>query len=90
MVLNVGLIRAEQISPLLVKVIKSGQQAFVRMKDRYLRGLGFGFDADGLRAAPWALDVYENITDASSPQQMKLAIRAAYRRISNGDTLEMT
>lgn len=87
MILNVGLIRAEDIDAQLVQVIHDGQMAFVRMKSRYLRGLGFGFDAQGLRDAPAAMDAYEAMTDASSPQQMKLAIRAAYARISNGQLL---
>lgn len=89
MILNIGLIRAEEIDLQLVQAIQSGQSAFVRMKDRYLRGLGFGFDADGLRDVPEALDVYESVMDSSSPQQMKLAIRAAYARISKGFLLEI-
>lgn len=62
----------------------------MRCKDRYLRGLPFGFDALGLQQVPDALDAYEAIVDASSPQQLKLAIREAYRRITNGDLLEIT
>ena len=89
MILNVGLIRAEAIDPELVATITAGQMALVRMKDRYLRGLGFGFDAAGLRETPTALDAYEAIMDASSPLQMIHAMRAAYARISNGDLLEI-
>lgn len=89
MILNIGLLRAEEIDASLVQAIQAGQMAFVRMKDRYLRGLGFGFDADGLRDAPAALDAYEAITDASSPQQMKIAIRGAYARITSGQLLEI-
>ena len=89
MMMNIGLIRAEQIDPSLVESMKRGQAAFVRMRDRYQRGLSFGFDAEGLQSAPEALDAYEVIVDASSPLQMLQAIREAYRRISNGDLLEM-
>lgn len=89
MILNVGLIRAEAIDASLVQTIQAGQMAFVRMKDRFLRGLGFGFDADGLRDVPESLDAYEAMMDASSPLQMKLAIRAAYARIMHGDLLEI-
>ncbi len=88
MMMNIGLIRAEQIDAELVAMMKSGQAAFVRMRDRYQRGLSFGFDADGLQSAPAALDAYEVIVDASSPLQMLQSIREAYRRISNGDLLE--
>jgi hypothetical protein len=89
MMMNIGLIRAEQIDVELVDIMKAGQTAFVRMRDRYQRGLSFGFDAEGLQSAPAALDAYEVIVDASSPLQMLQAIREAYKRISNGDLLEM-
>jgi hypothetical protein len=89
MVFNIALMRAEDIDPLLVETMTRGQMAFVRMKDRYLRGLPFGFDAQGLQDVPDALQAYEAIVDASSPLQMRLAINEAYRRIMGGDLLEV-
>ncbi len=89
MVLNVGLIRAESIDESLVTIIHVGQVAFARMKNRFLRGLGFGFDSEGLRDVPVAIDAYEEIMNCSSPMQMKLAIREAYARITSGQLLEM-
>ncbi len=88
MILNIGLLRAEAIDQLVVETVARGQAAFVRMKDRYLRGLALGFDAQGLQDVPDALDACEAITDASSPKQMTLAIKEAYARIMNGDLLE--
>jgi hypothetical protein len=87
MMMNVGMIRAESIDPSLVQTMRLGQDAFVRMKDRYLRGLSFGFDADGLRDAPAALNAYEDILDASSPLQMIMSIRQAWARIAGGELL---
>lgn len=89
MILNVGLLRSEQIDPLLVETMQRGQMAMVRMKDRYLRGLRFGCDAQGLQDIPEAIDAYETVMDASSPLQMKLAIQGAYARISGGQLLEI-
>ena len=89
MILNVGLLRSEQIDPLLVETMQRAQWAMARMKDRYLRGLRFGCDAQGLQDIPQALDAYETVMDASSPLQMKLAIQGAYARIANGDLLEI-
>lgn len=89
MMLNIGLVRAEDIDALLVETVQRGQQAFVRCKDRYLRGLAMGFDAQGLQDVPDALDVHEAIVDKSSPQQLKLAIKEAYRRITHGELLEV-
>ncbi len=89
MVFNIALMRAEDIDPLLVETITRGQMAFVRCKDRYLRGLPFGFDAQGLQDVPDALDAYQAMVDASSPLQMQMAINEAYRRITHGELLEM-
>lgn len=90
MMLNIGLVRAEGIGngELLVQTMQKAQEAMVRMKARYLRGLRFGFDAEGLASVPSALDAYETIMDASSPLQMRQAIQEAYSRITNGDVLE--
>ena len=75
MILNVGLLRSEQIDPLLVETMQ--------------RGLRFGCDAQGLQDIPEAIDAYETVMDASSPLQMKLAIQGAYARISGGQLLEI-
>lgn len=91
MMLNIGLVRSEDIThgELLVHTMQKAQEAMARMKARYLRGLRFGFDAEGLASVPEALDAYETIMDASSPLQMKQAIQEAYYRISNGDVLHI-
>ena len=88
-VLNSALVRAEQIDELLVETIQRGQEAMVRMKDRYLRGLRFGFDAAGLRDVPAALDAWEAMADASSPLQLQHAIKEAYRRMTGGAILTL-
>ena len=89
MILNVGLIRAEKIDPSLVNTMQHAQEAMCRMKDRYLRGLRFGFDAQGLRDAMAALEDYQTIMDASTPLQMMAAIKEAYARIMGGEVLTM-
>lgn len=90
MILNVGLIRAESIDAQLVASMQAAQEAMTRMKDRYLRGLRFGFDAQGLRDTAAAIDDFEVIFDASSPLQMKAAIQEAYKRITDGDVLTVS
>jgi hypothetical protein len=87
--LIVGLVRAEDIDPLLVATMNLGIGAMVRMQQRVMRGLSFGFDADGLRDVPYALEAYEAILVKSSPLQMKLAIQEAWRRVTGGDVLEV-
>ena len=85
MVLNIGLVRAEGIDALLIETMQRAQDAMCRMKDRVLRGLPFGFDASGLSDVPVALDAFEAILDASSPQQMKTAMQVVWQRIFNKD-----
>jgi hypothetical protein len=87
MVLNMGQIRAEQIDPALVHIIERGQLAFVRMQERYRRGLNLGFDAQGLWDVPPALNAYQTIADASSPKQMLQAAHEVYRRMTGGNFL---
>lgn len=85
MILNIALIRAESISPQLVTTAQAAQSAMCRMKERYLKGLRFGFDATGLRDTIAAIDDFEVIFEASTPNQMKAAIKEAYARITNGE-----
>jgi hypothetical protein len=89
MILNVGLLRAEQIDQSLCETMMRGLQAMERMRDRYMRGLTFGCDAQGLQDIPEALDAYEVVMDASSPLQMMQAIQGAYKRITNGEVMEI-
>lgn len=85
--LNAAMICAEQVDALLVDTVQRGQDAMVRMQNRYKRGLRFGFDAHGLRDVPAALDVWEALADNTTKLQRAQAIRESFRRIRNGATL---
>ena len=85
--LNASLVRAEQIDELLVETVKRGQDAMVRMKERYLRGMRFGLDAQGLQDMPPAIDAWEEIANNSSPLQIKYAMEEAFKRASEGNVL---
>lgn len=87
-VLNAALVLAEDIDDLLVETVKRGQDGMVRMKNRYLRGLRFGFDAEGLRDVPAGLDAWETMADNTTPLQKKHAIQEAFRRIKIGEVLQ--
>ncbi len=89
MLMNVGMIRGEDIDPAIVAIMQTGMDAMNRMKARYLQGKSLAFDGAGLEAADYALETYETVMDNSSPLQMIHALREAYKRISNGDLLEM-
>lgn len=87
MQLNFCQIRASEIDELLLHTIQLGQKAMARMKARYLRGLPFGLDADGLSAVPDAIDALIPIVDGSSPLQMRMALAAVVEKMRAGDIL---
>lgn len=82
-------VRSEEISPVLTSTMKLGLSAMQRMHDRHAKGLTLAFDADGLRDVPFALGACEDILAASSPLQMKLAIKEGWRRATGDSTLEI-
>jgi len=86
--LNIVRIRAESIDSGLADTICAGQLAMQRMKERHLRGLALGFDADGLQTVPAALEVHQIITDASSPMQMEDAAGTVLRAFQLGVMLD--
>ena len=88
MQINVGMIRAESIDSGLLQTMRTGQDAFVRMRESYQESGSFSFDGSGLDDAANALDAYEAVLDASSPLQMLAAIREAYKRITSGQLLD--
>lgn len=80
MQLNCALVQAEKVKPKAVAIITAGQEAMARMKERYLKGLNLGFDADGLRDVPIALDAWEQMVNATTALQKRELIKESYRR----------
>lgn len=76
MAMNLGKVRAADIDEQLVALFDRAQDAMVRVKTRYLRCNHFAFDGQGLQVMTEAMDVHEQVTDASSPLQMREALLA--------------
>lgn len=89
MKLSAFTVRAEEISPILASTMNLAMGAMRRMHERYVKGLALAFDADGLRDVPFALAACEDIIEASSPLQMKLAIKEGWRRQTGQNNLEI-
>lgn len=81
---NQVMVRAENIGELAVEVALRGRDALIQMKQRYQRLQKFGPDAAALSDVPPMLDLYYEILHLSSPQQMILAHREAYKRATSG------
>ena len=83
--LNVGLLRGEQISPLIEQTMLAAQEALhdcARIFEAHGRP---GFTGPGLQAIDAALEAYEAITAASTPYQMQQALNDSLHRITHGE-----
>lgn len=84
-VLNVGLIRSEQIGQAGVDLFKQGQAALmdaVRIKEKHGR---YGLTGPALEVLRECIALYEEILSASSALQMARAQNEVMRRIAAGE-----
>lgn len=84
-VLNVGLIRCEQIGEEGVVIFKAAQAALMECDALYGRHKKFGFTGPGLEAIKDAISLYEQILRASTPRQMDDAQRECMARVRRGE-----
>lgn len=85
---NIVLVRSEVIDPLCVETAKRAQDALMRTLDRHQRCDQWGFDGQALQDLPPALDLYEQILELSTPQQMHDAMRVTIERMNAGEVLQ--
>jgi hypothetical protein len=78
--INVGLVRAEQIDPLLEGIMLAARDAMLQADDIRGRHGRYGFTGPGLQAMAEALDAYDAILRASTPHQMNAALRVVIAR----------
>ena len=85
--INIGLIRAEKIDPLLETSLLAGRDALVECDGIRGRHGRYGFTGPGMAAMRTALDDYESIVAASTPHLMQAAIDESIRRMHAGDVV---
>lgn len=85
--LNIGLIRAESIGQPLVEAFKSAGAAMLECVTLYRKHGKFGFTGPGILAMNAAMDDYESVLGASSPNQMEAAAIEGVRRIRKGEVI---
>lgn len=83
-VLNVGLVRSEDIGQQGVEVFKAAQAALMEADRIFATHLHYGFTGPGLEAMRGAIALYEEILQASTPLQMHQAQEECMRRIRAG------
>lgn len=79
--INVGIVRAEQISSACVAPMLAARDALIRCDDIRGRHGRYGFDGPGLAAMAAGLDLYEEMVRNSTPQQMREAMTASLARM---------
>ncbi|GAB3763543.1 hypothetical protein GCM10028796_17220 [Ramlibacter monticola] len=84
-VINVGLIRSEQIGQQGVELFQAAQKALMEAARIRCDHGRFGFTGPGLETLKEAIALYEEILAASSPRQMNLAQDEVLRRIRMGE-----
>lgn len=79
--INVGLIRAEAIDPLVEQMMLRARDALIEADGIYGRHKRYGFSGPGLEAMKDGLQVYEEILSKSTPAQMQAALEESARRM---------
>lgn len=79
--INVGLIRAELIDPLVEQTMLCGSEALRRCDAIYQRHGKYGFNGPDLTTMVDAIELYEGILRLSKPIQMQWALEEAARRM---------
>jgi hypothetical protein len=86
---NVSLLRAENIDPLLVESVQRAQDALLAMLARHQRTGQWGVDYQSREHIPHLLDIYEQLIELSTPQQMHTAMQDTLTRMAQGQTLSV-
>jgi len=82
--INVTMIRAKDIDPLVEQTAKDARDALHRCWTRWENTARWGFDGPALQSIPLALDLYEQLLELSTPIQMQAAMNETIRRMQAG------
>lgn len=85
---NVCVIRGEDINPLCVEVAQRAQAALMRCAARHEKTGRWGFDGPALQELEVVIDLYEQMLELSTPEQMRLAMVESVRRMKDGQVVE--
>lgn len=86
---NVAMVCAEKIDPLVEKTCTDARDALMRMLARQKTHGTWGFDGPGYTAVKEAADVYQQLTALLTGGQLKEAMQECVRRMENGEVMEV-
>ncbi len=85
---NICLIRGEEIDPLCVVAVQRCQEALMRCLHRFEKTGRWGFDGLGIQDIEIVVDLYAQLLEMSTPQQMKAAMLVCVDRTKQGEVLQ--
>ena len=83
-VVNVAMVCAEKIDPLVLETTIRARDALVRAKQRRVRTGVWGFDGPALMDIPPCIDLHEDLVANQTPLQMQKAMTEVIRRMQDG------
>jgi hypothetical protein len=84
-VVNVAMVCAEKIDPLVLETAIRARDALIRCKERRVRTGRWGFDGPALMDIPPCIDLHEQLVAAQTPLQMQKAMQEVIRRMDSGE-----
>lgn len=85
---NVAMVCAERIDPLVEKTCTDARDALMRVLERHTKHGTWGFDGPGYLAVKEAADVYQQLTSLLTGGQLKEAMQECMSRMAAGEVLE--
>lgn len=86
--INVSMVCAERIHPLVERTCTDARDALVRMHARHTRLGAWGLDGPGLQQVADAIDVYEQLTALMQAEDLRRALAEALRRMAAGHVVK--
>jgi hypothetical protein len=85
---NITMVCAERIDPLVEQSCTAARDALQRMYDRHARVGSWGFDGPALQEVEQGVEIYEQLTALLTGGQLKAAMTECYRRMREGEVIE--
>lgn len=85
---NISMICAERIDPLVEKTCTDARDALMRVHARFMKHGTWGFDGPGYLAVKDAADVYCQLTSLLTGGQLKEAMQECLQRMQAGQVME--
>lgn len=85
---NICMVRSEDVDSLCVVTAQRGQEALMRCLRRHEATGRWGFDGLAMQEVEIVIDLYEQLLELSTPQQMKEAMLTVVERTNQREVLQ--